>query len=620
MPDNDALERLSKKLNAGEKEEPKRTRLFPQFSSAPKAWAGSAAKPDTDLYMATKKRFSTFEKIFIASAGFFVIAVIGAGLLFLSGTNTVSTKNVSIKVAGPAEIGAGNTLTLQIVVTNGNAVPMQLTDLIVEFPPGTRSDTDVANALPRLRETLGTINPGASVNRTVKAVLFGKAGTDAPIQVSTEYRVPSSNAIFVSDTTYTTRISQSPASITVQSDSQAVSGQGATMTVTITSNSPQVLNDMLLSANYPPGFAFSDASPAPGSGTALWSLGDIEPGGTRTIVIHGVFSGEDGDQRVVNFTAGNETSSGSGTIAAPLATGEADYTVTKPFVSSSIALNGSVADSHTVARGAPVTGQIEWTNNLPVAVQNLSVTVSLQGRILDQKSVKVTQGFFNSSNATLVWDKTTDPDLANVAPGATGTLAFSFATLPAGQGSFQNPEIDLAVTVKADRTTEGNVPDTVNATAATKAIIATNLGFVASLAHTGGPLPPKANTESVYTVTWHLTNSENALAQTSVTAVLPNYARFIGNAAPSGQSVTYDDKQNIVTWNVGNIVSNGSANVSFQVGITPSVSQEGSPALVVQSQRASGFDRFVQDTVSATAPSLDTSSGLSSPQGGLVVP
>ncbi len=622
MSENDALDRLSKKLNTGDPNAGiNRSPLYPKSSSAPPSWDDTETSgASTSIFMKHKQRFSPLEIVFFGSTIFFIIALVAAGFLFFSGQNIVSTKNVDIQISGPAAIGAGNTLSLQVIVTNRNAVPIQLADLVVEFPAGTRSDLNISVAVPRTRVTLGTVNPGESVNRTVRAVLFGQADSEAPIKASVEYRVPSSNAIFVSDTTFVTRISESPASITVVAEKEVVSGQATTLTATVTSNSPQVLKDMLLLATYPPGFSFTSATPAPVGGTATWSLGDIEPAGARTVTIRGVFTGEEGDARVIRFTAGNKKKDSDTDIAAPLARADLSLTVTKPFISAGIALNGSIADQHTIVRGQLVNGQVTWTNNLPVAVQNLSIELAVKGQILDKGSVRVQQGFYNSGSSSMVWDKTTHSDFGNVAPGQSGTLPFDFSTLPLGQGSFKNPTLDFVLTVHANRQSEGNVPETVTATAATKALVATDLTLDASLARGSGPIPPEADTETIYVVTWRVSNSANALANTVVTATLPNYARFIGTVTPVNEAVSYDTNQAIVSWKIGDMAIGASRSVSFSIGVTPSVSQIGSPPPVMTSQRVAGFDRFVQDNVEATAPELNTASAVSSQQDGVVVP
>lgn len=572
--------------------------------------------------MPRKRPSQAFTYVFIGSAAFFIVALGVAALLFFSGTNTVSTKNVEVAVSGPPEVDAGSTLSLQVVVTNRNPVPIQLADLVIAFPQGTRSAADVSVSMPRTRISLGTVDPGVSVNRTVTAVLFGQSGASAPVTVSVEYRTPSSNAVFSSDTTYTTRIRQSPASITVSGESQVISGQATTLTVTVTSNAPQPLSDMLLAATYPPGFTLQSADPSPIGNSSVWALGDIEPAGSRTITLRGTFTGEDGDMRALTFQAGTRQSGSDTGISAPLAASETDLTVAKPFVSASILLNGSVADQHTVARGAAVSGEVDWANNLPVAVQNLSITLSLKGSLIDPATVRVQQGFYDSAHSQIVWDKTTNPDFAGVGPGKSGALSFSFSTLPLSKGTFKNTEIDFAAAVHANRSSEGNVPQTVDSSASTKALVATNLALTASLSHASGsgPIPPKANQETVYIVAWNLSNSANAVANGAVTGSLPNYVRYIGAVSPSGENVSYDDNKRTITWNPGDLAAGGLDSVSFKVGVTPSVSQVAQSPAVVTGISATAFDRFVQDNVTAAAGDLTTGSAASSQDQGNVVP
>lgn len=614
MADNDALDRLSKKLDGGSAHDGvRRSPLYSSGTHAPEAWR-EESPPKT--FMRSVKRLSGLELLFRGSIVFFIVALAIAGLLFFSGSNTISTKNVDVEVSGPTEIGAGNTLSLQIVVTNRNAVPMELTDLIVEFPPGTRSDSDVSVDLPRIRQSVGTIQPGESINRTVRAVVFGEAGSSVSIKASVEYHVPSSNAVFVSDTAYVATINQAPASINIDILKEAVSGQEVSFTVSLTSNAPQVLGGMLLLAQYPPGFSFESSDPAPASGSAAWDVGDIEPGGTRTITIKGIFTGEDGATRVIHFTGGNRKTGGDYVISAPLATSDATLTVTKPFVSIQLLVNGTSATEHTVDRGAKITGQVQWTNNLPVKVENVKIRLSFAGQILDQKTVSADKGFFSSSDNTILWSKATDPRLADVQPGVSESLNFAFATLPANVGSYKNPQITLGVNVGAERLSETNVPDTVTSSAATNVLVASDLGLVAALTPVSGPLPPKANKETVLNVTWTVSNTANALANVSASGVLPSYVRFITSSDPD---ITFDAASFVVTWAAGDLLANQSKTGVFQVGITPSLSQVGTAPSVVGDQRISGYDRFVRGQIENTTAPLTTASIVSS-GGGIVVP
>jgi len=597
-PKDDALERLDKKLgDSASSTEINRTKLYPKSTGAPNAWDPTPGKS----VAARVSKMKPLELLFIGSIVFFLAALLIATLLFFAGNNTVSSKNVDIRITGPSEIGAGSTLSLQVVVTNRNAVPMELTDLVVEFPDGTRSALDVSLELPRTRESLGTIESGKTVNRTVRAVLFGLQGEDFPVKATVEYRVPSSNAVFVAEATHTIRLNESPAAISVDALTETVSGQKATFTVTVRSNSPELLKDMLLLASYPPGFVFDSSSPAP-LGRSAWALGDIEPGGERKVTITGTFTGEEGESRVMHLSAGNRKEDDEDTIAAPLAVADLSLTVTKPFISVELALKGSTASTHVISRGEEVTGTIRWINNLPVRVQNVNVTLTLNGQILDRFKVRASQGFYNSNTSSITWDRSTDPDLVDVAPGESGVQEFTIAALPQSAGEFKNPEILLSVSVNGSRLSEMNVPEAVQASASAKAVVATTLELGRSVGFVGGALPLKAGSESTLLITWQVSNSGNAVADAKVTATLPLYVTFKEGA----EGIAYTATDRTVTWTVGDIEAGGSRSRSFQVSVVPSVSQVGASPNLVTGHSIRALDRFARTDITRMANDLST--------------
>lgn len=600
MEKKSSLERLEKKLGQRELGSTSRRSELSRRRSASGTWK------QEERPRPRRRGPGALELFFVASIVFFVVAGLFAAYLFFSGTNTVSTRNVTIAIDGPTEIRAGDTLPLQVVITNRNSVPMELVDLVVEFPKGTRSEADVTVELPRIRESLGTIDSGESVNRTIRAVVFGQSGATLDIDVSVEYRVPSSNAIFVSEGSYTLPISQSPASITVESLKETVSGQETALTVTVSSNVEDVLGDILLIAEYPPGFAFMSATPAPLSGSDTWRLGDIEPGGQRTVTIRGTFTGEDGDEKVVHFTAGSQNGS-AGEIAAPLAAGDASLVVAKPFVSLQLSLDGSVATEKVVQRGSSIRADVRWVNNLPSRAQDVEIEVRLDGAILDRTSVVAQRGFWRSANNTIVFSRESDPALADVAPGASGVYSFTFETLSESQGTFRNPEIGINATVRARRIAENNVPESIESSTEARILVATDLVLQSVAAHLAGPRPPKADQESSYVVSWSVTNNANAVAGVSVSAVLPSYVRFIA----SGEgNLSYNPIGGVVTWTIGDLEASASRTATFQIGVTPSLSHVGQAPTIVSDQRVYGFDRFVRTQIERIAPSLNTKSGL----------
>ena len=154
---------------------------------------------------------SFFKKFFIFSMGFFVTALLYGAYMFFAGGNVVSNDNIDITILGSSFTAGGEELPLQVGITNRNTLPLELVDLVVEYPKS--SSGDLAGETERIRESLGTIPSGAVRNENVKIILYGGQGTVRPIRISLEYRVEGSNAIFVKEKLYEVNINSTPITI-----------------------------------------------------------------------------------------------------------------------------------------------------------------------------------------------------------------------------------------------------------------------------------------------------------------------------------------------------------------------------------------------------------------------
>ena len=203
--------------------------------------------------------------ILALAAVFFLGAAAFFGYYFTvgGGASPASPGNIGISISGPPQVQGGEPTQLQIVVTNRNQVALQLADLIITYPQGTRSPTDLSTELATQRISLGTIEAGGRRQGTISAVFAGGSGTEANVEVDLEYRLAGSSAIFVASSNYQTTFSSSPISVSIEGNTETVSGQPVELTVTVASNTNTPVKDVLLSVGYPFGFAFSSASPQP---------------------------------------------------------------------------------------------------------------------------------------------------------------------------------------------------------------------------------------------------------------------------------------------------------------------------------------------------------------------
>ncbi|MDP3645746.1 MAG: hypothetical protein Q8R25_01530 [bacterium] len=552
---------------------------------------------------------------------FFVGTLLFFGYYFFFGPASISASpgNINIAIAGPPQVAGGQASELQIIVTNRNNVPLQSADLVVNFPKGTRSPTDFVTDEPVLRQSLGTIEPGGQRQGTIKAVFSGKEGDVATLKVEVEYRLQGSGSIYVASSDYTLSFSSSPLTVSVDGNTQTISDQPVQLTVAVQSNASAPIKDALLKADYPFGFKFTSASPAPKMG-GFWELGDLAPGAKRTIIINGTLSGEAADERIFNFTAGTRKSTAVSQIDTPFSDTPFHMTISQPFLGLTISVNKAISQNVIVAPGDNVTVGINWQNNLSTAVTDAVIVAKLSGLPIDGASVHTTDGFYRSSDGTLIWDKTTtNGELTNLTPGARGVVGFTFQ-MPANVDTSQlrSPYLDITVNAAGNRVSESGVPQNLQSTSRQKIALASDLQFVAQGLYyqspfgSVGPMPPKAGTETTYAIVFTVNNTTNKVTGATVTAVLPPSVRYTGHSSPQLEDVTFNQSNNMMTWNLNTIDPGVGLNevpprqMAVEIGFTPSTSQIGQEPSLIQKITLSGTDDATKATITRRVSDVTT--------------
>ncbi len=604
----------------------KRTPLPQPKENVPVQWEGgnppttSGAEPEQKLLSQlprsmAKKHRSFATKFFIGSVVFFLAALAVAAYLFFAGGNTISPQNIDMQVVMPSLVDSGKEASFDVIIGNRNPAPLQLVDLIIDYPSGTRDAQN--NVLAHVRQSIGTIASGEQLKRTASAVFYGQEGTQQKITATLEYSVVGSNAIFQKTADVSFAIGSSPISITVNAPTEAISGQTFPIDVVVQSNLTTTLQGVAIQGQYPFGYTVESSTPLAEAGNTLWRLGTLAPGASRTLHLTGSVDGQDGDSKVFRFIAGTGIASTDTTIALPILVVPYTTIVRQPFITAILTVDSQTGKTVSAQPGEPVTGTITWKNNLPDSVSDVSIVLSLTGPIVDKSTVTSANGFYQSSDSTLTWSKDQEQNFAQIAPGETGTLSFSFSPLVPGASGvvYMNPTAELGLTIKGTRQSETNVPEQVSSAASTEVQFASAVSVDAKAVHfsgpfvNSGPMPPVAEQPTTYSVVWTVKNSSNAVANTTVSTVLPPYVNFVTTTA--GNGISYDASSRTVTWNIGNFgagvgYSSQAQSSSFQLSLSPSSSQIGNSVTLTGLTTLSGEDRFAQVQVQASANVLTT--------------
>ena len=559
-------------------------------------------------------------KILLGALIFFVLAAGFAVYRFLGGSNVISGDNIELTIKGPVSVAGGEVLPLEIEIKNNNSVPLKVVDLQIEFPDGTREAEDISKEMKRYAEVLGDMEVGATKTKLIKAILFGEENSRKDITVSVEYRTPGSNAIFSKEKVFPIMINSSPVNIIIKGVTEANSNQNINYEVEIVSNSVTTIKDLSFRVDYPFGFGYKSSTPKPYLDNNVWNIGDLEPGGKRTIKISGTITGQDGEERVFKFTVGNPNTLNEREIGTPFIYSASSVFIRKPFVGLSLAIDGSLNKEVVIESGKTVRGDLVWTNNLPNQIYDLTVELTFRGDVLDKSSINTQKGFYRSIDNMIIFSPESDPTLTSLSPGQNGEASFdfsSFSTFTRTGSSFTNPEISLDVVVKGKRLEGSNVPEELLFSDSKKIKVASNISllsrgfyYIGPFTNTGS-IPPRAEEETTYTVTWTVTNTSNTVTGTKVTASIPSYVRWLDQVIPGTEKVTFNPLGGEIIWDVGEVKAGAGSTlpakeVSFQISFVPSLSQVNTSPMLLSDAHVAGTDSFTKTEVGETKVLINT--------------
>ena len=626
--DKNRIEDLKQSLysrNAPDIKSRRRLRMTNNRPDVPENWPdagreGSSLEEMLD-HADQKHGMSLPVKFFLGSLAFCVIALGIGAYIFFKGANYISGNNIAIDISGPVSVPGGTPVTFGITITNRNSVALKTADLTVHFPPGATDPADTTQSLEDVHEVLGDLEPGASVTKSVQAVIFGEQNSQKKVVADVTYGISGSSSVFTKENSYDVVVNASPITVAVSSLQETISGQDLTLKIDVKSNSTNTVKNVLLAATYPFGFKFKSASvQSTTADNRVWSIGDIPPGGTRTITVTGALTGEDTDVRAFHFAVGARSQNNPNSIATTFTETEQIVAIKKPFVSLAIGLNSDNNRSEYVGSfGRPIVVNVKWANNLPETLSNVVITAHLSGNAYDKNTVAAYSGFYRSITDDMIWDQKTNPELASVAAGANGTVSFTItpSQSQASDGKLANPMLTIAVSAAGDRTDSSNVPISTGNTArnirvASEVALSGRIIRSMSAIPNSGPIPPVAEKPTTYTVVWSVEPSINPISNAVVTATLPTYVPWVGQPNPPSEDVSYDKNSGVVSWNIGNLnapIAGGSArrDVQFQISLLPSVSQVGTSPILVNQAAFTGTDAWTGSTVQSSQGYLTTS-------------
>ncbi len=614
------LDRLKKALYSRRQtfNEPIRHDIHESQNTIPESWPGENNVEPERLSIISPARRRSYKLFFISALVFLGLAIIVGAYTFFGGRNFVSVDNIDILIEGPTSVAGGEPLNLGVSVLNKNATDIELVDLIVEYPPGSKDPLTSEKDIGRLRLSLGNIKSQSIAEKSLSSLMFGEEGEEKSIKFTAEYRTADSNAIFYKEKIYNVSVSSSPVLVSIDALDRVFGNQSTDISVTVASNTKAPIKNLLLSLEYPFGFSVISSNPISTYGKNVWRLGDLAPGAKKIITMKATTDGQDGEERTIHANIGIQSQSNEREIATNIISRAHTFTIERPFLGLDLTFDGNRSDLATEA-GKNVRGEILWTNNSQNKITNTRIEAKLSGAVLDKNSVSVSDGgFYDSLTNTIVWEAGRVSGFDSMAPGEDGRISFSFRSTDASSGQpISNPIITVTVSGRGNRIDDSGSPHQIESGISRSVKLVSNLALSARSLRSGGPfqntgpIPPRAEQATTYTIVWTVTNTSNIIIGARVSASLPAYMTWTGKISPENTDISYNPTGGIITWQVGEVprnadIGSGAKQVAFQISLQPSIIQVGEAPQILSEAKIVGVDVFTGATLQNSAPTLST--------------
>jgi hypothetical protein len=602
-----------------------RAHLDTPKDETPLSWRGRRVPPGQhDIGIVPPSGYSPFLlKFLIASALFFVVAAGISFYKFFNGGGTVSPDKISIIMKGPPSAKGGEAFPLSIEVVNSNPVGLETATLILDYPEGVRiTDSSEQN---RYSKELGSIATNGRKSETLELKVFGKENTEQIIKAHVEYRTADSLQVSrtrdIKQNEYSVTVSSAPVSITTKIPPELNTGEEFTFEIRLTGNTGTPINDLLVSLVYPDSFVYVSGVPLPAHGKTIWRIKELKEGEEEVIKIRGTMTGEVDSEKTLEVKVGLEDPDRPREIGILYTSTRETFTVKRSFVGLSLDVSGEDKPNFTVVKsGNTVSTDLSWINNLDTKIQNVRFEARVNGLIVDRASITPSLGEYRSAEDVILWNQQTDRTYASLDPNQKGTIHFTFATKSLFESDgylYRKPEFLIEITFLGNRISEGfnNELITLKTSRKIRVSSAVTLGteatyYEGTFSNTG-PLPPQAEKETTYTLSWNLSNSSNDVRDAVVSAKLPPYMRWLGKTNPAS-GITYNEATGEVRWLAGDLPAGtgfgpSPKTASFQVSFTPSISQIGATPALINEAQFTGIDTFTDTKLSGTKSPILTS-------------
>lgn len=538
------------------------------------------------------------------------LVLIGVGGFYFY--QALTAKGVVIAIENPKETLLGVPFTIVVNYGNNGQSLLREAKLSLSLPENL-SFVDMSSDQRVQARDIGDLGVGSQGKEEFRVIALKSPQSLQSIGASIDYIASNLGSRFERTASSPLTVNEPAIRVSLSAPEKVLSGEEFQVTVAYENISQYDFSDVELRLDYPATFDFGKSSIPGSEGNYLWRLGDLRAGSKGELIVKGSAMGKADSflELKSDFSASLQGKRYA------VESKSARLSISPSPLSVQVAVNNQT--EYIASPGEQLVYTVSYRNNTDVNYRDVVLRARLVGDMYNFQSGN-SNGFFSSVDNSFTWNAANTPGFANLQAGESGSVSFSIGLkndYPIKRLSDKN--FTLKVNAQIESPT---VPSNV---AAKKTISITDIEskvkgkIVAEAkaffrdASSGilnmGPIPPRVNMTTNYTVHWIVRNYSNDAENLEMSAYLQSGVTFTGEVKSNIVSVpTYNDRTQQVVWKIDRVaatkgVISQPVEATFQVAATPSVAHLSQYMPLLSQAEIRGKDVFTGlDLVSIVSP------------------
>jgi len=549
----------------------------------------------------------------------FCIAAVLAVLSFILGKTSFDLENVKIRIRVLDAVASGEETILKVEYINENRVNLNNAYLTLDYPSGTFSLD--GKEINQERKDLGTILKKSQGSQEFKVRFVGEKGDSKTVTAKLNFMPQNINSYFEQVAPLRIEINAVLISLNIDGPEKSISGQEANYLVEYENKTDKDLYDLRLELTYDKDFKFKSAEPQPSEeANNIWKIDVLKRGEKRSLNVIGDLKGKEGENKSLIATIGkieNEQ-------LIQYSRSEYLTLISSAPILLNVVLTGAEEDCK-VFPGQTLNYRIDFKNNTEVPLIELILKAKLEDSVFDFRSIQLKGvGFFDSRDNTITWSGADIPALKLLEPNQSGSVEFSLKLkkpIPMmgyydkNHKAVISAEIETKIVPKQFAVSELRIFSDLSCKINGEVdLIAKAYYYEPSAGIVNfGPMPPKVDDKTTFTVHWQITGGSNDLEGIRIYSVLPQGVNwensYINNVSDS--EVFYNERTKEIVWEIKKVPAGTgrllpAQELIFQVSIRPSINQIGTTPTIINETTLEAKDTFAEIILKDVAGEIAT--------------